>query len=143
MYAPIAYSNPYMFRLLGYAPSFPPPAELAAWHRAKADDGWNASKRLLMASYHYVMWNEWVDSFADWTYQVEQVDLMAICTRAGLHCQESKLSSASKTSTKTNHKDAKEILSGAGWSDLCVATPFMCGRAKRLARLYGYKYDEQ
>ena len=141
MYAPIAYSNPYMFRLLGHAPSFPPPLELAAWRRAKAQDDWTPSKRLMMASYHYVMWNEWVYAFADWTYQVEQVDLLVICERAGLDCTSSKLDRASKTSTKTNHHDAKDELTGAGWPELCNATEFMCGRAKRLAGLFGYSYD--
>ena len=36
-------------RVLGDAPSFPPPDELAAWRAAKAEDGWSNQKRLMMA----------------------------------------------------------------------------------------------
>ena len=36
MVAPLAYSNPYLFRdAFGYAPGFPPPDELAAWRRGR------------------------------------------------------------------------------------------------------------
>ena len=140
MYAPIAYSNPYMFRLLGHAPSFPPPLELAAWRRAKAQDDWTPSKRLMMASYHYVMWNEWVYAFADWTYQVEQVDLLVICERAGLDCTSSKLDRASKTVDKTNHHDAKDELAGAGWPSCGTRQDVrVWARGRLYPGLFGYE----
>uniref|UniRef100_A0A7S3NKW0 Sulfotransferase domain-containing protein n=1 Tax=Aureoumbra lagunensis TaxID=44058 RepID=A0A7S3NKW0_9STRA len=159
MYAPISYSNPHLFRdVLHYAPSFPPQSELQAWYNDRHNSHeWNTEKRLRVALFHYVFFNEWVNAYADATYQVEHFDLQRIILFAQLgkiqhshsirhllslphHNNKIKKQPARYQYNKErpNHHAAKYISRNLTWADLRRVSPFVASRAQDLAQSFGY-----
>ena len=142
MYAPLAYSNPHLFRdALRYAPSFPPEAELAAWRADREnEDGWPAAKRLRVALFHYVFWNDWVAAYADAQIKIEDFDVATVAARAGLKTPKSDPAKRRRRPPKTdaNHHDLAPDLANVTWADIEAVSPFVWARATALARSHGY-----
>jgi len=141
MYAPLAYSNPHLFRdALMYAPSFPPEAELAAWRADRANkDGWPAAKRLRVALFHYVFWNDWVAAYADAQIRVEDFSVADVAARARLGAPRSAARGRGRPpKTDANHHDLAPDLANVTWADIEAVSPFVWARATALARSHGY-----
>ena len=142
MYAPLAYSNPHLFREgLGYAPSFPPRGELEAWYADRANkDAWPVAKRLRVALFHYVFWNDWVAAYADAQIKIEDFDVATVAARAGLKTPKSDPAKRRRRPPKTdaNHHDLLPDLANVSWADVRAVSPFVHDRASRLARAHGY-----
>ena len=146
MYAPIRYSNPDMFKHLaegtGVHIAYPPPAEMQQFYDSKGNSDWTTQKRLRVALWHYVLWNEWLDAWADETVRVEDLtgrpeDILHLCEVAGEDCR-SRGSKKKAASSTTNSHQIMDELRDVTWDTLCDISPFMCDRAKLLAQSYGY-----
>lgn len=147
MFAPIKYSNPDMFKELARGTtaviSYPPENEMAIFRAEKGNKNWTPRKRLRVALWHYVFWNEWLDAWADYTVKVEDLSgaqhLMALCGLIGNNATAACTQSPSKsTSTKINTREYIEELIGVTWANLSAITPFMADRARALGESYGY-----
>lgn len=145
MVAPIAYSNPHLFRdVLRYAPCFPPSDELQSWYADRADKHtWTLAKRLRVALFHYVFWNDFVDAYADHTYRVEDFDVDTIVRVARLGPPSEVIASRKKATgrpPKRNHFATKFVPTNLSWADLAAVSPAVATCARRLARSYGYDH---
>ena len=144
MFAPIKYSNPDMFRELADGTSaqlsYPPEAEMDTFRAEKGNKDWTARKRLRVALWHYVLWNEWLDSWADYTVRVEDLSeekhIVALCDLIDEQCPRS--ARATSTSKTTNSHEYIDELRDVTWETLRQISPFMTDRAQALARSYGY-----
>ena len=147
MYAPIKYSNPDMFRELARGTtaevSYPTGSEMELFRAEKGNNNWTPRKRLRVALWHFVLWNEWLDSFADYTVRVEdpsdEEQLVALCRLVGEACP--KKPTKGEPSKKTNSHEYIDELRDVTWETLRDISPFMTERAQALARRYGYDVE--
>ena len=144
MVSPWRYSDPLLFRDgLGYCPGFPPVVEFAAWRedRTAVERGasWTPERRLRVALFHYVFWNDWVKAYADWTYRVEDFDADEIARRASLGPARPPTRPKSAAAAE-NSRAMDPALASMTWSDLERVSPVVWRRATRLAREFGYDY---
>ena len=144
MVSPWSYSDPLLFRDgLGHCPGFPPAAELRAWRedRTAVERGasWTPVRRLRVALFHYVFWNDWVRAYADWTYKVEEFDVEQIARRASLGPPRPPARPILAAAAE-NSRAMDPALERVTWSDLERISPVVWRRATRLAREFGYDY---
>ncbi|KAJ1458801.1 hypothetical protein M885DRAFT_512621 [Pelagophyceae sp. CCMP2097] len=137
MDSPVSYSNPFLFRALGHAPSFPPMQDVELWRADRANGSWSVEKRLRVSLFHWVFWNEWVGSYADSTYRIEDVDVDVLVAKAGLR-RSGRRKPPRRPKSRSNHHAVDADLAGVGWPDLCRVSAFMCDRAQQIAKSYGY-----
>ena len=149
MFAPIRYSHPEMFKNLAAGTSlegriaYPPAEEMQAFLDAKAEADWSVEKRLRVALWHYVMWNEWLTEFSDVTMRLEDLDTDLLCQYAGdgtSPCGQTP--PAGSDNKKANSHELIPELEGVTWAQLCAISPYMCDRAKKLSVSYGYDVGE-
>ena len=145
MVSPWSYSDPLLFRDgLGYCPGFPPTAELEAWRRDRRavevhGASWTPVRRLRVALFHYVFWNDFVKAYADWTYKVEEFDVEQIARRASLGPPRPPARPILAAAAE-NSRAMDPALASMTWSDLERISPVVWRRATRLAREFGYDY---
>ena len=145
MVSPWVYSDPLLFRDgLGYCPGFPPPSELEAWRRDRRavevhGASWTPVRRLRVALFHYVFWNDFVKAYADWTYKVEDFDADEIARRAALGPPRPPARPIPAAAAE-NSRAMDPALASVTWADLERISPLVWRRATRLAREFGYDY---
>jgi len=170
MYSPIAYGNPSLFALLtadlrkeSLDPPIastlelltPPPVdEVRAYGRSRDVEGWPKDKRLLVALFHFVYWNAFIDLYADEVFRIEDTTAAQVCAMAPSPLKEScshedqsesgggnergNAKAGGGVSEKTNSHDLIDELTDTSWLDLCTLSPVMASRAQKLAKRYGY-----
>ena len=145
MVSPWRYSDPLLFRDgLGYCPGFPPTAELEAWRRDRRavevhGASWTPVRRLRVALFHYVFWNDFVKAYADWTYKVEEFDVEQIARRASLGPPRPPARPILAAAAE-NSRAMDPAFASVTWADLERISPLVWRRATQLARQFGYDY---
>mmetsp|Transcript_49467 Transcript_49467/g.63439 ORF Transcript_49467/g.63439 Transcript_49467/m.63439 type:complete len:320 (-) Transcript_49467:200-1159(-) len=170
MYSPIAYANPKLFKLLTadfrtsnvivksegiekslYFLSEPSLKELEIFEVTRTISTWTREKRIIIALFHYVYWNSFIDLYADWIYRIEDTTVDMICRRTtdemkNMLCPKGMTTPTkqkSKVSDNTNSHEIIDELANVDWKTLCELSPEMTLRAQQVSLRYGYLIPQE
>eukprot|EP00040_Diaphanoeca_grandis_P042849 m.266172 g.266172 ORF g.266172 m.266172 type:complete len:658 (+) comp65721_c0_seq1:243-2216(+) len=113
----------------------------ADWKHVKKVSNFDSSKydnSVLCAMHFWVIWNQLIEMVSDWRFQIEHVDLNALCSKANLSSDCSSFNDVQKT--PYFYKSTRSVL-GLSWGVLLELDRNITLVAQTMARRYGYTVE--